>query len=164
MPRWQTQYERYYKILKNNQTYELISESVEQTFEIGKRIGKALQGGTLVCLTGNLGSGKTTLIKGIAAGAGASNPHSVNSPTFVIVNEYEGKFHIFHIDAYRISSIQEFAALGFEDYIGPESVVLIEWADKVAQSLKGFEKIQIEMSHNRQNSRNIRITGLTLNS
>jgi tRNA threonylcarbamoyladenosine biosynthesis protein TsaE len=145
------------------ESYEIISESVEQTFELGKKIGNALVGGMLVCLTGNLGSGKTTLIKGIAAGAGASNPHNVNSPTFVIVNEYEGRLHIFHIDAYRINTLQEFAALGFEDYIGPESVVLIEWADKVAKALEGFEKIFIEMSHHGQNSRKARITGLSLN-
>ncbi len=144
-------------------TQEIISESVEQTHEIGRKIGNALQGGMLVCLTGNLGSGKTTLIKGIAAGIGASNPHNVNSPTFVIVNEYEGRLHIFHIDAYRINTVQEFAALGFEDYIGPESVVLIEWADKVEKALEGFEKIFIEMSHRNQNSRIARITGLSLN-
>ncbi len=143
--------------------HEIISESVEQTLEIGKKIGNALQGGMLVCLTGNLGSGKTTLIKGIAAGAGASGRQHVNSPTFVIVNEYRGKFHIFHIDAYRINSVQEFAALGFEDYIGPESVVLIEWADKAEKALEGFEKTFIEMQHNGQNSRIIKITGLNIN-
>ncbi|MCE5341719.1 MAG: tRNA (adenosine(37)-N6)-threonylcarbamoyltransferase complex ATPase subunit type 1 TsaE [Planctomycetaceae bacterium] len=144
-------------------TQEIISESVEQTHEIGRKIGNALQGGMLVCLTGNLGSGKTTLIKGIAAGAGASNRQHVSSPTFVIVNEYQGRFHIFHIDAYRINTIQEFAALGFEDYIGPESVVLIEWADKVTQALEGFKKIHIEMRHHCPNSRILRITGLNSN-
>lgn len=139
---------------------EIISDSVEKTFEIGKKIGQVLEPGKVVCLTGALGSGKTTLIKGIAAGAGASNPQQVNSPTFVLVNEYEGRFNIFHIDAYRINSIEEFAAIGFEDYIGPESVVLIEWADKVEKALQGFERVFIEMRHNGPNSRIIRLTGL----
>ena len=141
---------------------EIISQSVENTFEIGKKIGQALEGGMIVCLTGNLGSGKTTLIKGIAAGAGASNPQkNVNSPTFVLVNEYEGRFHIFHIDAYRINTIEEFRLIGFEDFIGPESVVLIEWADKVEKALEGFEKVHIEMSHNGPSSRIVKITGLS---
>ena len=143
-----------------NNSQEILLESLEKTHEIGIKIGQALKGGMLVCLTGTLGSGKTTLIKGIAAGAGAKNSHHVNSPTFVIVNEYEGRFHIFHIDAYRINTIQEFQALGFEDYIGPESVVLIEWADKVEKALEGFERVFIEMRHNGPESRTIRITGL----
>jgi tRNA threonylcarbamoyladenosine biosynthesis protein TsaE len=142
------------------ESQEIISESIEQTFEIGRKIGGLLEGGMIICLTGTLGAGKTTLIKGIAEGAGAKNRHQVNSPTFVIVNEYEGRFHIYHIDAYRINTIQEFNALGFEDFIGPESIVLIEWADKVEKSLEGFEKIFIEMRHNGSNSRIIRITGL----
>ncbi|OHB61281.1 MAG: tRNA (adenosine(37)-N6)-threonylcarbamoyltransferase complex ATPase subunit type 1 TsaE [Planctomycetes bacterium GWF2_42_9] len=146
--------------MENNNTQQIISESIEQTFETGKQIGQALQGGMLVCLTGTLGSGKTTLIKGIAAGMNAANPQHVNSPTFVIVNEYQGRLHIFHIDAYRINSIKEFEALGFEDYIGPESIVLIEWADKVSQALDGFDKITIEMRHHGPQSRIINITGL----
>jgi len=143
-----------------NNVKEIISESVEKTFEIGKKIGSLLESGKIVCFTGPLGSGKTTLIKGIAAGAGAKNPQHVNSPTFVIVNEYDGKFHIFHIDAYRINTLEEFAALGFEDYIGPDSVVLIEWADKVEKALDGYDRIGIEMKHKDQNSRIIKIAGL----
>jgi len=146
--------------LNNNQTIEITSESVEKTFSIGKKIGSLLEGGKVVCFTGPLGSGKTTLIKGIAAGAGATGSQHVNSPTFVIVNEYDGRFHIFHIDAYRINTIEEFAALGFEDYIGPESVVLIEWADKVEKALDGYDRIYINMRHNGETSRIIKITGL----
>lgn len=141
-------------------TTEIISNSVEETFEIGKKIGQLLKPEKVVCLTGNLGSGKTTLIKGIAAGAGAKNPHLVNSPTFVMVNEYQGRFTIFHIDAYRINSIAEFEALGFSDFISPESVVIIEWADKVSDALKGLDCISIQMRHNGQNSRAITLAGL----
>jgi tRNA threonylcarbamoyladenosine biosynthesis protein TsaE len=141
-------------------TVRIISDSVEKTFETGKKIGSLLEGGKVVCLTGPLGSGKTTLIKGIAAGAGADKPENVNSPTFVIVNEYRGRFDIFHIDAYRINTIAEFETVGFEDFLGPDSVVLIEWADKVAQALKGLDCIHIEMRHNGEESRIIRLYGL----
>ncbi len=143
-------------------TQEINSESVEKTFETGKKIGHALKGGTVVCLTGTLGSGKTTLIKGIASGAGASNSQHVTSPTFVIVNEYYGKYRIYHIDAYRITNIEEFRLIGFEDFIGPESIVLIEWADRVEKAIEGLDKISIEMSHSGPESRKIKITGLNV--
>ena len=141
-------------------TVQIVSDSVEKTFEIGRKTGAMLEQGKVVCLSGPLGSGKTTLIKGIAAGAGAVKPSLVNSPTFVIVNEYKGRFNIFHIDAYRINTIAEFESLGFEEFIGPDSVVLIEWADKVKQALDGLDCIHIEMRHNGPKSRIIRIIGL----
>ncbi len=141
-------------------TVQIISDSVEKTLDTGRKIGQKLEAGKVVCLTGALGSGKTTLIKGIAAGAGADRPEQVNSPTFVIINEYKGRFDIFHIDAYRINTVAEFEALGFEDFLGPESVVLVEWADKVKQALKGLDCIHIEMQHNGQESRIIKISGL----
>ncbi|OQA00555.1 MAG: tRNA threonylcarbamoyladenosine biosynthesis protein TsaE [Planctomycetes bacterium ADurb.Bin401] len=143
-----------------NKKTEIISESVEQTLEIGRKIGSLLEGGKVISLVGQLGSGKTTLIKGIAAGMGAKSSQIVNSPTFVIVNEYQGRLNIFHIDAYRINTIEEFAAIGFEDFIGPESIVLVEWADKVSQALEGYDLIQIRMQHKDQNTRIIEITGL----
>jgi len=139
---------------------EIISNSVEKTLEIGRKIGELLEPEKVVCFTGPLGSGKTTLIKGIAAGIGAAKPARVNSPTFVMVNEYQGRLAIFHIDAYRINSIAEFEALGFEEFIGHESIVLIEWADKVAPALKGFDCINIQMRHNGAESRIIGISGL----
>jgi tRNA threonylcarbamoyladenosine biosynthesis protein TsaE len=139
---------------------EIVSNSVQRTFEIGRKIGEILEPPKAVCLVGPLGSGKTTVIKGIAAGAGAARPESVNSPTFVMVNEYQGRFNIFHIDAYRVNSIAEFEALGFSDFIGPESVVLIEWADKVAPALKGLDCINIEMRHNGPESRIIIVGGM----
>jgi tRNA threonylcarbamoyladenosine biosynthesis protein TsaE len=142
-----------------NKTIEIISDSVEKTFEIGRKIGTTLEGGEVVCLIGSLGSGKTTLIKGIAAGAGAQKPSLVNSPTFVIINEYEGKLNIFHIDAYRINTIAEFESLGFEEFIGRDSIVLIEWADKVKQAFDGLDCIYIEMHHNGPESRIIKISG-----
>jgi tRNA threonylcarbamoyladenosine biosynthesis protein TsaE len=144
----------------DTQKVEIVSDSAEKTFEIGSKIGSLLQPGNIVCLAGPLGSGKTTLVKGIAAGAGAAKPNLVNSPSYVIINEYQGRFNIFHIDAYRINTIAEFESLGFEDILGPDSVVLIEWADKVAHSLVGLECIHIEMRHNGPSSRAIRLFGL----
>ncbi len=141
----------------------LISDSTDQTVELGKKIGTGLKGGEIFCLTGPLGSGKTHLVKGIAAGAGASDPRQVNSPTFVIINEYHGpgsRLDIYHIDAYRLDSIAEFEMLGFDDLCCPNSVVLIEWADKVQPALKNIDSIRVELSHISQNQRQINMKNI----
>ena len=130
--------------------FEIVSGSAAETIEIGRKIGAALKGGEVIALVGALGSGKTHLIKGIAAGAGATDAGCVNSPTFVIVNEYlsEGEgLDVYHIDAYRIESDGEFDMLGFDDFCYRRSVVVIEWADKVEGALKGVDCVWIEMSH-----------------
>ncbi len=134
----------------DRETIEIISNSPAETVQLGRRIGEALQGGEVIALIGPLGSGKTHLIKGIAEGAGATDAKRVSSPTFVIVNEYLSSgagLDVYHIDAYRIQSIAEFEMLGFDEFCRPDSVVVIEWADKVAQSLQNIDLMQIELSH-----------------
>jgi tRNA threonylcarbamoyladenosine biosynthesis protein TsaE len=139
--------------------FEFKSDSPQQTIEFGRKLGERLRGGEIIGLVGPLGSGKTHLIKGIAAGAGAEQAQrNVNSPTFVIVNEYQGRFSIYHIDAYRLSSTAEFEMLGFDDYCGPQTVVLIEWADKILPALDGTNLIKIELSHISSGERAINIS------
>jgi tRNA threonylcarbamoyladenosine biosynthesis protein TsaE len=145
--------------------FNIISNSPEETIELGRRIGAQLKGGEVIAVCGMLGSGKTHLIKGIAAGAGAQDRRDVTSPTFVIVNEYSGRpldhargrLDIYHIDAYRLNSIAEFEMLGFDDFCYPQSVVLIEWADKVESALKNLDYSHIEISHTGRNKRKIHI-------
>lgn len=139
--------------------YEFVSNSVAETVEFGRKIGERLKGGEVFALIGTLGSGKTHLIKGIAAGAAGDEGDNVNSPTFVIVNEYVGRLHVYHIDAYRLDSAGEFEMLGFDDYCRPDAVVLIEWADKVSKSLDGVDLITVKLSHEGQTQRRIRISG-----
>ncbi len=137
---------------------DIISKSAGQTIELGRRIGEQLKGGEVIAVCGALGSGKTHLIKGVAAGAGAQDSaRKVNSPTFVIVNEYTGRFDIYHIDAYRLNSTAEFEEIGFDDFCYPESVVLIEWADKIESALEGIDYIRIELFHAGDKQRKIRI-------
>ena len=139
--------------------FRIVSNSADQTQVLGRKIGSQLKGGEIVALSGPLGSGKTHLVKGIAAGAGAEDAgRVVNSPTFVIVNEYTGRFEIYHIDAYRLDSLNEFEMLGFDDYCSPASVVLIEWADKIESALKGTDCIRIELVHKGETKREIFIT------
>ena len=138
--------------------FNIISNSSEDTIEFGRRFGSQLKGGEVVAVCGPLGSGKTHLIKGIAAGAGAENSkRHVNSPTFVIVNEYTGRIDIYHIDAYRLNSVSEFEMIGFDDFCYPQSVVLIEWAEKIESALQTIDYIRIELSHSGQTQRNIHI-------
>jgi tRNA threonylcarbamoyladenosine biosynthesis protein TsaE len=137
--------------------FNISSNSPEQTIELGKKIGSQLKGGEVIAVCGPLGSGKTHLIKGIAAGAGATDSKDVTSPTFVIVNEYKGRLDIFHIDAYRLNSIAEFEMLGFDDFCYPQSVVLIEWADKIESAILDIDYIRIELSYDGKTKRKIHI-------
>lgn len=141
-------------------TIEFLSRSVEETLDLGQRIGRCLKGGEVFAISGPLGSGKTHLIKGIVVGCGCEDLDQVSSPTFVLVNEYPGRFQIFHIDAYRLNSIREFEMLGFEELLHPGAVVLIEWADKVAASLERIDCIRVRMDHAGLTDRRLRIEGL----
>jgi tRNA threonylcarbamoyladenosine biosynthesis protein TsaE len=134
--------------------------SPEETIEFGQRIGSQLRGGEVIAVCGPLGSGKTHLIKGIASGAGAEDSREVNSPTFVIVNEYSGRLDIYHIDAYRLNSVSEFEMLGFDDYCYPQSIVLIEWADKVESAIQRIDCIRIELKHAGQTERKIHVKNI----
>jgi tRNA threonylcarbamoyladenosine biosynthesis protein TsaE len=139
---------------------DFVSNSPEETIELGRKFGSQLKGGEVVAICGTLGSGKTHLIKGIAAGAGAAESKKVTSPTFVIINEYKGRLDIYHIDAYRLESILEFEMLGFDDYCHPDSVVLIEWADKIESAMGDIDYIRVELSHAGESKRKIHIENL----
>jgi tRNA threonylcarbamoyladenosine biosynthesis protein TsaE len=139
---------------------DVVSNSPEETIEFGRKVGSQLKGGEVIAICGILGSGKTHLIKGIAAGAGAAESKKVTSPTFIIINEYKGRLDIYHIDAYRLESIPEFEMLGFDDYCRPASVVLIEWADKIESALKNIAYIRVELFHAGESKRKIHIENM----
>jgi len=143
---------------QNNSTIEFLSSSPAETMDFGCRIGAALKGGEVICLVGQLGSGKTHLVKGIAAGLGADDAGQVNSPTFVLVNEYAGdnmRLDVYHIDAYRLDTVEEFEMLGFDDMCYRRSVVLVEWADKIMPVFTDLDSVLIELSHVTENQRRI---------
>ena len=140
--------------------FNTISNSPDETIEFGRRLGSQLKGGEIIGISGQLGSGKTHLIKGIAAGAGAEDSKDVNSPTFVIVNEYLGRLDIYHLDAYRLDTIAEFEMLGCDDFCYPDSVVLVEWVDKIESALKSVDYIRIELEHAGESKRKIHINNI----
>lgn len=109
----------------------VISKSVEETIEIGKRLAGKLKPGDVVALIGNLGAGKTVLTKGIAKGLGVKDVRYVNSPTFVTIKEYKGKVPLYHLDIYRLNSTSVLDSESYEEYFYGRGVTVIEWADKI---------------------------------
>lgn len=118
--------------------------SIEETKAIGYNLGKALNSGDIICLTGDLGTGKTHITKGIAEGLEINDP--ITSPTFTIVNEYHsGRLTLFHFDVYRVNDPDEIYAIGFDDYIFSDGVSIIEWANYIEEILpKDYIHIFIE--------------------
>ena len=105
--------------------------SADETIERGRLIAKSLRPGSVVALEGDLGSGKTTFLKGLAMGLGLRNPDEVKSPTFVLMHLYEAQVPIYHFDLYRLNGIKDLEAIGFEEFIHDRrAVVCIEWAEK----------------------------------
>ena len=136
--------------------YERLSSSVEQTQALGLRLGERLQPGQVVALRGELGSGKTTLIQGIAKGLGGE-PHQVKSPTFVLMREYPGRVPLIHIDGYRMEGPSAAAWLDLDLLFVPSKVTVIEWAERFA-GLLPESRVEIELSHVSANRRSIRIS------
>jgi tRNA threonylcarbamoyladenosine biosynthesis protein TsaE len=111
------------------------TESAEATVALGRSVGELLRPGAVVGLFGELGSGKTTFIKGCALGLGVADARVVTSPTFTLMNIYRGRCAVYHFDLYRIRTPAEFAELGHEEFLGGEGVCLIEWAERAGPLL-----------------------------
>lgn len=120
------------------------SKSTEETLRLGKRIGSVLKPNEVIALTGQLGAGKTTLIQGIAEGLGVKD--YVTSPSFIIINEYQGRISLYHIDLYRLNEGIEIRDLGIEEYFTCGGVCVIEWAERLKNLLpKSAETIEIKI-------------------
>ena len=114
---------------------ELLSHSPEDTEDIGARLAEQLEPGAVVAFTGDLGAGKTAFTRGLARGLGI--PDRITSPTFTIVNEYEGgRLPLFHFDMYRLGSADELFDIGWEDYLRRGGVCAVEWSENIADALE----------------------------
>lgn len=133
---------------------EFITHNIEETINIGKQIGELCNPGDIICLVGDLGTGKTHLTKGIALGLGIEEP--ITSPTFTIVNEYDsGRIKLYHFDVYRVNDPDEIYAIGFDEYIFSNGVSIIEWANYI-ESLIPEEYMSINISKLPSESENFR--------
>jgi len=137
----------------------IISNSAEETEQFGHKLAQQLKPGDLLAFFGDLGSGKTTLIKGICKGLEVEA--DITSPTFTLIHEYSGRLPVYHFDFYRIANSHEVWELGGDEYFYGEGVCLIEWADKI-QDLLPESRIEIHLincfEEGLQNSREIKVT------
>ncbi|MCG8541892.1 MAG: tRNA (adenosine(37)-N6)-threonylcarbamoyltransferase complex ATPase subunit type 1 TsaE [Clostridia bacterium] len=110
---------------------KIVCRGIDKTQEIGYRLGKLVEKGDIICLTGDLGAGKTTLTKSIAKGLEVKG--DVTSPTFNIIKEYTGRLPVYHFDLYRIAHVDEMYDIGYEEYFYGSGVCIIEWASQIRE-------------------------------
>jgi tRNA threonylcarbamoyladenosine biosynthesis protein TsaE len=139
-------------------TREIVAHSTEETIAFGRSLAPLLAPPKLVLLRGDLGAGKTTLVKGIAAAFEAASEEDVTSPTFTLVHEYRGpRANLYHIDLYRVDTSRQLETLGLDDLIAENSILLIEWGEKFPR----FERerdIEITLDRLGEQDRRIRVT------
>ncbi len=135
------------------------SSSPQETFDLGFRIGKACTAGSIVSLRGSLGSGKTVLAKGIAKALEISE--AIVSPTFTLMQEYEGTLPLYHMDLYRLSGTDEFEMIGGEEMLYGDGVTLIEWSEKIHEMLPDGT-IFVDISIMPDSKRQITLEGVEL--
>jgi tRNA threonylcarbamoyladenosine biosynthesis protein TsaE len=138
------------------------THSPEETQEIGVEIGRQLNPGDVVALIGDLGVGKTCLTQGIARGAGVYQDQTVNSPSYILVNEYEGKIPVYHIDLYRLQRLEDIVALGLEEYLEGDGICVIEWADRMGELLPE-SYIQVRITGEDEFTREIEVVPVSAN-
>jgi tRNA threonylcarbamoyladenosine biosynthesis protein TsaE len=143
------------------------TKSREETIRFGEQLAATLNAGDIVALTGELGSGKTTLVKGIAKGLGVKNHRYVNSPSFVIIKEYQGRVPLYHFDVFRLQTapcsrhlnvgcLSPMDALSFEEYFYKDGICVVEWADRIRKLLPK-KHIEVKIKMVKENIREIKI-------
>jgi tRNA threonylcarbamoyladenosine biosynthesis protein TsaE len=123
-----------------------ITHSAEETIAWGRQLARRLQAPLLVLLTGELGTGKTTLTKGIVAGLRAASEDEVTSPTFTLLHEYGSGKNVFHGDLYRVESFHDFETLGLEDVFAKPAIVILEWSEKFPLK-SAWPQLRIRLEH-----------------
>ncbi len=142
----------------NEKSISIITCSAQETFIFARSIGERLAKGDILALSGELGSGKTCFTGGLARGLGVSENYQITSPTFTLINEYPAKYKLYHFDVYRLNDYSDMEDLGYEEYFAGCGVVVIEWAEKIAEIIpeKAFF---INFEYVDDNKRRITING-----
>ncbi len=129
---------------KNRNVSHVFSMSPEETRRAGFEIAQSLSIPGIVLLRGALGTGKTTLTRGIAQGLGLDDPSRVNSPSFTLVNVYSGICPIYHVDLYRLDGDRDLYSIGLDDFLGREGITIIEWSERLAEDIDDATVVEIE--------------------
>lgn len=140
--------------MKAGDNLKFITKNTEETYKLGIDISGMLKVGDVINLNGDLGAGKTYFTKGIAKGLGIDE--YITSPTFTIVNEYEGRIPLYHFDVYRINDIREMYEIGFDEYIYGHGISVIEWGDIISDIIPDYA-IKINIRSTDENTREIEI-------
>jgi tRNA threonylcarbamoyladenosine biosynthesis protein TsaE len=135
---------------------EIITRSSEETTHWGREFSKRLKPPVLILLTGDLGTGKTTLTKGIVSGLGAANEDDVTSPTFTLVHVYGKPPKVYHADLYRIENFHDFETLGMEDIFSAPSIAILEWSERFPLE-SPWPQIRVRLEHLGDDSRRITV-------
>lgn len=133
----------------------ITTRSDDETRRFGERLGALLQPGDVVGLSGQLGAGKTTLSQGIGAGLGVEEP--VSSPTFALVHEYQGRYPVWHLDTYRVGSLDELIDLSWDDLLAGGGVILVEWPQRIEAALPA-ERLDITLRYVDEDTRELVLT------
>jgi tRNA threonylcarbamoyladenosine biosynthesis protein TsaE len=139
-------------------TEEVITHSAGETIAWGRRLAERLPPPLLILLSGDLGTGKTTLTKGLVAGLHAAQEDDVTSPTFTLLHEYGTAQKVFHGDLYRLESFHDFETLGLEDVFAKPAIIILEWSDKFPLKTP-WPQLRILLEHLGGDSRRIRVAG-----
>lgn len=134
--------------------YDIVTRSADETTAFGRELARDVTPPCLLLLRGELGSGKTVLVKGIVAGLGAAPESEVTSPTFALVHEYAGAAKVYHMDLYRIEGAQDLGTLGLDDILAQNAAVIVEWGEKLIP-LAPAPRWEIHLEHRAENERRI---------
>ena len=135
----------------------VLSTSARMTMSLGRKLAKLVKGGEIIGLRGELGTGKTAFVRGFCEGIGVSQIAWVRSPTFTLINEYQGRLPVYHIDLYRIGRAEETAALNLREYLYSDGVSLIEWIERLPPD-EIDEYLEVSLAHNSGSKRQITFT------
>lgn len=135
---------------------KITSRSVEETRAIGEKIGRHIKSGIIIAITGDLGAGKTAFIQGLAKGLEVSENYYITSPTYTLINEYNGRLPLWHVDLYRLDDPDDFEDIGLYEAFGRDKVIAIEWAERISREMFS-EYLNILIDFDDEETRNITI-------
>jgi tRNA threonylcarbamoyladenosine biosynthesis protein TsaE len=148
---------------KPETSISLITKTADETRQLGRRIGKCLNSPTIIRLVGDLGSGKTCFVQGLARGLEVPDGYEITSPTYTLVHEYPGRLPLIHIDLYRIRDEMDAEAIGLWELMGQSSVVAVEWAERLGHDFwPEVPILNIEFQNTAEQTRHLRLFGCGL--
>ncbi|MBT8368378.1 MAG: tRNA (adenosine(37)-N6)-threonylcarbamoyltransferase complex ATPase subunit type 1 TsaE [Deltaproteobacteria bacterium] len=137
---------------------DITTQSVDETQKLGQKIGTLLKYPLIIALIGDLGSGKTAFVQGLAGGLDVSPDYYITSPTFTLINEYPGRLPLFHVDLYRLETVNDLDDIGLDELLCDRAVIAIEWADKLSVDLSN-EYLSVRFQIIDENCRKVKMIG-----